>query len=56
MPNEKMEHKKYFEDQFDDEEVLYVFHKHPVVMRKGLVIGMFGPLVGILPSFFKPGS
>jgi uncharacterized membrane protein YdbT with pleckstrin-like domain len=40
---------KYFEDQFDDEDVLFVFHKHPVVMRKGLIIGMLGPLVGVLP-------
>jgi uncharacterized membrane protein YdbT with pleckstrin-like domain len=45
---------KYFEDQFDDEEVLYVFRKHPVVMRKGLILGMFGPLIGILPCLFKP--
>jgi hypothetical protein len=45
---------KYFDDQFDDENVLYVFHKHPVVMRKGLVFGMFGPLIGILPSAFDP--
>jgi uncharacterized membrane protein YdbT with pleckstrin-like domain len=37
---------KYFEDQFDDEEVLYVFHKHPIVMRKGLVYGMLAWLVG----------
>jgi uncharacterized membrane protein YdbT with pleckstrin-like domain len=44
------EHQKYFEDQFDDEEVLYVFHKHPVVMRKGLVFGMLGPLIGVLPA------
>ena len=29
---------KYFEDQFDDEEVLYVFRKHPVVMRVGRTI------------------
>jgi uncharacterized membrane protein YdbT with pleckstrin-like domain len=41
---------KYFEDQFDDEEVLYVFRKHPVVMRKGLILGMFGPLIGIIPA------
>ena len=33
-------HTKYFADQFDDEEVLYVFHKHPIVMRKGLILGM----------------
>ena len=45
---------KYFEDQFDDEEVLFVFRKHPIVMRKGLILGMFGPVVGILPSTFKP--
>ncbi len=45
---------KYFEDQFDNEEVLYVFHKHPIVMRKGLVFGMFGPLLGILPAAIRP--
>ncbi len=45
---------KYFEDQFDDENVLYVFAKHPVVMRKGLVLFSFGPLIGILPAAFKP--
>lgn len=46
--------KKYFADQFDDEEVLYVFRKHPVVMRKGLVLSLLGPLVGILPAAVKP--
>lgn len=45
---------KYFADQFDDEEVLYVFHRHPVVMRKGLVLAMFGPLLGIIPAAVKP--
>jgi hypothetical protein len=45
---------KYFTDQFDDEEVLYVFHKHPIVMRRGLILGMLGPLLGILPAAFKP--
>ena len=45
---------KYFEDQFDDEEVLFVFRKHPVVMRKGLVVCMFGPLIGVLPATFNP--
>lgn len=45
---------KYFADQFDDEEVLFVFHKHPVVMRKGLVLAMMGPLVGVLPVAIKP--
>jgi hypothetical protein len=37
---------KYFETQFDDEEVLYVFRKHPIVMRKGLIFGMAAWLVG----------
>ncbi len=46
---------KYFDDQFDDEEVLYVFRKHPIVMRKGLVFGMLGPLVGVLPAAIDPG-
>jgi hypothetical protein len=44
---------KYFEDQFDDEEVLFVFRKHPVVMRKGLVIAMFGILAGLIPGLIK---
>lgn len=45
---------KYFPDQFDDEEVLFVFHKHPIVMRKGLVFGMLGPLIGVIPAAIKP--
>jgi uncharacterized membrane protein YdbT with pleckstrin-like domain len=39
---------RYFEDQYDDEEVLYVFRKHPIVMRKGLIFASFGLLVGPL--------
>lgn len=45
---------KYFADQFDDEEVLYVFRKHPVVMRMGLILGMLGPLIGVIPAAIKP--
>jgi uncharacterized membrane protein YdbT with pleckstrin-like domain len=45
---------KYFDDQFDDEEVLFVFHKHPIVMRKGLVLGMLGPLAGVIPAAINP--
>lgn len=45
---------KYFQDQFDDEAVLYVFRKHPVVMRKGLIFGLLGPLIGVLPAAIKP--
>jgi hypothetical protein len=45
---------KYFADQFDDEEVLYVFRKHPIVMRKGLIFGMVAILLGLLPAAIKP--
>lgn len=45
---------KYFEDQFDDENVLYVFRHHPIVMRLGLVLCMFGPLLGVIPAAVKP--
>lgn len=45
---------KYFADQFDDEEVLFVFRKHPVVMRMGLIFGMIGPLIGVIPAAIKP--
>lgn len=45
---------KYFEDQFEDEEVLYVFRHHPIMMRVGLVLGMLGPLVGIIPAAINP--
>jgi hypothetical protein len=45
---------KHFEDQLDDEEVLFVFRKHPIVMRKGLVIGLLALLLSTAPSFIKP--
>lgn len=45
---------KRFEDQFDDEEVLFVFRKHPIVMRKGLVLACLGPLIGVLPAAIRP--
>lgn len=45
---------KYFEDQFDDEEVLFVFRKHPIVMRKGLIFGMLAILLGTVPALIKP--
>ncbi len=45
---------KYFADQFDDEEVLYVFRKHPVVMRRGLILGLLGPVLGVIPSAVDP--
>lgn len=54
MAKESDKPDKYFDDQFDDEEVLYVFRRHPVVMRRGLVFGLLGPLVGVLPAAINP--
>lgn len=50
----KTKSNKQFRDQYDDEDVLMVFRKHPVVMRKGLILFMFAILLGTLPSFIKP--
>lgn len=47
-------HLKYFDDQLDGEEVLYVFRKHPIVMRKGLIFGLLGPLIGVIPAAIDP--
>src|SRR3569623_356980 len=51
---------KYFPDQFDDEEVLYVFRKHPIVMRKGLVFGMgawlIGPVFTLVLTYTRPNN
>jgi hypothetical protein len=45
---------KYFEDQFDDEEVLFVFRKHPIVMRRGLLVAGVAVLLGTVPALFNP--
>jgi hypothetical protein len=39
---------KHFKEQFDDEDVMLVFRKHPIVMRKGLIFGMSAWLIGPL--------
>lgn len=46
--NKKEAPVKYFKEQFDDEEVLLVFHKHPIVMRKALIFGCIGLLIPML--------
>lgn len=43
-----------FEEQLDGEEVIFMFRKHPVVMRKGLIFSLFGPVLGILPTAIWP--
>ncbi len=39
---------RYFKEQFDDEEVLLVFRKHVLVMRKGLIFASIGLLLPML--------
>lgn len=46
--------RKLFKEQFDDEEVLLVFRKHPIVMRKGLVLSSLAILLGTVPALIKP--
>jgi hypothetical protein len=54
----KEEFKADFEGQLPGEEVLLLFRKHPVVMRKGLIISSLGllvaPLFVLVASYIKP--
>lgn len=47
-----------FEGQLEGEEILLMFRKHPIVMRKGLIISALGLLIGPLyvlaVSYVKP--
>lgn len=45
--------KKSFPGQFEDEEVLLVFRRHPIVMRKGLIAIMVTILIGALFGMYK---
>jgi hypothetical protein len=51
---------KYFSDQFDDEEMLLLFRKHPIVMRKAIVVASIGLLLPVLYvgglTFFRPDN
>ncbi|HEU4966201.1 MAG TPA: PH domain-containing protein [Candidatus Saccharimonadales bacterium] len=51
---------RYFEGQFDDEDVLYVFRRHALVMRRGLVVSMsswlIGPVVILILTYTRPNN
>lgn len=51
---------RYFDDQMDDEEVLFMFRKHPVVMRKGLIISsiaiLIGPVYTLAMTYIRPDN
>jgi hypothetical protein len=40
--------RKHFKEQFEEEDTLLVFRKHPIIMRKGLILASFGMLIGPL--------
>lgn len=52
--NEAPKKPQYFKEQFEDEEVRLVFRKHPIVMRKGLILAAAGLLVGMIPALIEP--
>jgi len=51
---------KSFEGQFDDEDVLFVFRRHALVMRKGLVVSLsswlIGPLAILILTYLRPDN
>lgn len=44
--SEEPRRSKHFKEQFDEEDVRLVFRKHPIVMRKGLLLAAVGLLIG----------
>jgi uncharacterized membrane protein YdbT with pleckstrin-like domain len=48
--------KHAFEGQHDDESVLLVFRRHPIVMRKGLLALLVLLLIGMIPSSIWPAN
>ena len=43
-----------FEGQYEDEDVKLVFHQHPIVLRKPLIIFLFILIGAMLPFSFYP--
>lgn len=47
---------KEFLGQFDDEEVLFTFRRHPIVMRKGYILIMIAIVIGAVVGLFRSRS
>jgi hypothetical protein len=51
---------KHFKEQFEEEDTLLVFRKHPIIMRKGLILASFGMLVGplytLVLTYLRPNN
>ncbi|HOR23402.1 MAG TPA: hypothetical protein PLF57_01810, partial [Candidatus Saccharibacteria bacterium] len=45
---------KFNNQLFEDEEILLLFRKHPIVMRREIVVASVLLLLGILPAVIKP--
>ena len=45
-----------FPGQFENEDVLFVFKRHPIVMRKGLIIVMITILIGAFVGLYGSSS
>lgn len=52
MSGKSEQSEKLFPGQHDGETVELVFHQHPLVMRKALILGLLAILVGVLPLDF----
>lgn len=48
--------KLYFEGQHDDEEVLFTFRRHPIVMRKGFYALLIPFVLGSIPTLIWPDN
>lgn len=52
---EQQERPRHFKEQFEDEDVKLVFRKHPIVMRKGLLLScgvlLLGPLYTLILTY-----
>lgn len=46
----------YFEGQNDGEEVIFIFRRHPIVMRKGFYMLLIPFLIASLPMLFWPDT
>lgn len=48
--------KTYFEGQHEDEEVLFIFRRHPVAMRKGFYALLIPFVIACIPSLIWPDN
>ena len=56
MTKDDSTHKQDFEGQHDDEEVLFVFRRHLIAMRKGFYMLLIPFVISSLPSLLWPGE